>query len=292
MAYFTGLRKGDLFGIKLSDVDLKAEEIRFTAEKTGKEMVLPLHPCAVEHVRRIWGDREFLFPPLNIQGGHYTQRWKQIVKQAGVDPFTLKDVRRVACSELDRIQPGMGAVLLQHRPLDVTGMSYLNKLPELAESIGKMRVPLAFKHGPRKSDREAILARQAREKLMRDSQFQPPCRPAADEFRFQPNRFWLRGSWRKLSRAPWRVLKTLVEAEGPVDVDRLADVVFDGSARPDELYRVQYRVHGCVSVVRDRLRRALYLDETFNPVPCVKRGAGGEWALLLPAEPKPRRATA
>ena len=88
------------------------------------------------------------------------------------------------------------------------------------------------------------------------------------------------------------MLKTLADAEGPVDVERLAVVVFEGHSRPDELFRVQYRVHGCVSVVRDRLRRALYLDGTFNPVPCVERGDGGKWQLLLPAEPKERRASA
>ena len=88
-------------------------------------------------------------------------------------------------------------------------------------------------------------------------------------------------------------MKALADVEGPVDVDRLADAVFNGSTRPDELYRVQYRVHGCVSVVRDRLRRALYLDDTFNPIPCVERGAGGKWSLLLPAGRQPkRRATA
>lgn len=290
LAFCTGLRKSDLLNMQMDVIDLEAAEVHFTARKTDKEMLLPLHPVAVEHLRRLWSDRQNVFPGMSGRGGDFTWRWHEIAKKAGVD-FTLHDLRRTACSEVDRVQPGLGAALLQHRPLDVTGNSYLSKLDELREAIHKIRLPIAFKHGPKQADRQELKARAERERMMKESEFRAPTKPDPSEWKFRDDgnqhfaQFWFRGQWRSLGITQWRLLKALALSPYPVDLETLVPVVYGDHAIPDDQYRRQGRVCGVISKLRDQLRIELGLHRNWNPVPCLERGTGvgGKWTLCIPA---------
>lgn len=48
--FYTGQRLGDLARLTWEAVDVEAGEIRFRASKTGRAMVLPLHPALVDHL--------------------------------------------------------------------------------------------------------------------------------------------------------------------------------------------------------------------------------------------------
>lgn len=69
VAYFTGLRKGDLLNLRREQFDLEAGEFRFTASKTQKEDVFPLHPVALTHLRMTWlPERDRLFRGMQPVG--------------------------------------------------------------------------------------------------------------------------------------------------------------------------------------------------------------------------------
>jgi integrase len=69
-AYFTGARLGDVANMKWTSIDLAAKVIRFTPKKTartGKQIVIPLHPDLETHLLKIAGQDDpeaFLFPTL------------------------------------------------------------------------------------------------------------------------------------------------------------------------------------------------------------------------------------
>lgn len=289
VAYFSGLRKGDLFDMRMRDIDFAQQELHFMAEKTWKEMILPLHDCVIEHIKRISNGREFVLPKMKKGGGDFSHQWRKIADQAGVDHFTLNDIRRTACSEIDAVESGMGSTLLQHRPMGVTGQFYLNKIPELRKCIDQMAVPISFKHGPRQADRRAIKARKKREAMMRDSEWRPPTKPEVAEWKFPEQArnqtwsdFWFRGEWYAIGKTQGKFLRALALAEGPVDVHALADVFYVDRKRPDDFYHVQGRVCDVLSNLRVTLRDRFEMPKGWNPVPCTERGKGGKWTLLLP----------
>ncbi len=195
VCYFTGLRKGDMFAIRFADLDLDEGTLRFTARKTQKPARFPLHPCAVEHLRRMAEPRRELVFKSSIQlSGSFNRRWKSICRKADLpEVFTPKDIRRTAASEIERVKSGMGSVLLQHAVNDTTHVSYLNQMEELGDSIQQMRVPLAFKHGPAKALRQLAQQQESARSLMKAAQFSPPAFPDPAEWVFHNVGFAFRG---------------------------------------------------------------------------------------------------
>ena len=179
----------------------------------------------------------------------------------------------------------MAAVLLQHAVNDTTHISYLNQLEELGEAIEKMRVPLAFKHGPRQAERQLAKQRDAAQSMMRSAQFSPPSFPDPAEWMFHNVGFAFRGHHVHMEGGALKILKAL--ALSPMHqctIDELKVAVWPDGNIPGSFRTVQARICDCISTIRERLRHALLLPESFNPVPCVQRGNGGVWSLYIPGE--------
>jgi integrase len=289
VAYFTGLRKGDIFAIRFGDIDFDKGTLLFTARKTSKPMRLPLHPVVLEHIKRIEEPRrELLFESSIKASGSFNQRWERICRRSVAEPFSPHDIRRTAASEIERAanKPGMASVLLQHAINDTTHISYLNQLEELAEAIEKMRVPIAFKHGPRQAERQLAKQREAAQAMMKAAQFSPPTFPDPAEWQFHDVGFAFRGVHVGMQGGALKILKAI--ALSPMHqctVEELKAAVWpDGP--PGSFRTVQGRICDCISTIRERLRHALLLPEAFNPVPCVQRGNGGVWSLYIPGDAK------
>jgi integrase len=287
VAYFTGLRKSDVFAMRFADVDFEKGTLLFTARKTSKPMRLPLHSCVMEHLKRIEEPRrELVFESSLKASGSFHKRWEWICRKAGIaESFCPHDIRRTAASEIERAKPGMAAVLLQHAVNDTTHISYLNQLEELGEAIEKMRVPLAFKHGPRQAERQLAKQRDAAQSMMRSAQFSPPSFPDPAEWMFHNVGFAFRGHHVHMEGGALKILKAL--ALSPMHqctIDELKVAVWPDGNIPGSFRTVQARICDCISTIRERLRHALLLPESFNPVPCVQRGNGGVWSLYIPGE--------
>ena len=147
-----------------------------------------------------------------------------------------------------------------------------------------MRLPLAFTHGPKMSDRHLAHERKELEReLMRPQHFAIASKPDAAEFQFQGAAFWYRGKRYPMGGSRGRVLRALVEADGPVPFDVLAQAITGKPVTPDRYEMLQHKVSQVVSDVRKRLKRLLRLPAGWEPVPCVDlRGRGGAWTLCFP----------
>ncbi len=287
VAYFSGLRKGDVFAIRFADLDLEKGTLLFTARKTAKPMRLPLHPVAIEHIRRIEQPaREFVFESSIKASGSFYQRWEWICRKAAIaEPFTAHDIRRTAASEIERVKAGMASVLLQHASTSTTHVSYLNQLEELSEAIAKMRVPLAFKHGPKQAERQLAKQQAANVAMMKAAQFSPPSFPEPAEWQFHNVGFIFRGHHVRMEGGALRILKAL--ALSPMhscSLEELKAAVWPDGIVPGSFRTLQGRICDCISTIRERLRHVLLSPEAFNPVPCVERGTGGKWTLYIPGQ--------
>lgn len=271
LAYFTGLRKGDLLTLDQSQIDLREGRLTFRARKTRKEDTFPLHPVAVDHLERIWNPRrQRLFDGMLANGGRLYTVWKRIVAKSGVsNHFALHDIRRTAASEIERVKPGMAAVFLQHAANDVTGLFYLNQEEELLEAIEGMRFPEPFTTGTAIPIVEQIRPRRA----------PLPKLIEPDEWQFRPGGFAFRGDWFELPGQFPRLLELLVQAGGPLTWCELYDA---GIGRRISADKAPARIRQSVCLLRRHLRDCLGLPDDVDPVRCVHRGNGGAYMLTVP----------
>jgi integrase len=89
LAYYTGGRLSDIANMEWSAIDWKAKTLRFTPSKTGKPIVIPLHPQLERELRKRPGiGKAPMFPTLagrGTGGAHgLTGAFKAIMVRAGI----------------------------------------------------------------------------------------------------------------------------------------------------------------------------------------------------------------
>lgn len=279
LAYATGLRRGDLLSICWDDIDWQAKSLAIDPGKTGKADWFPLTDWAMAHLERTRRPGETVFEsPSMKRGGRYSDLWKVLIENAGVEHFTLHDIRRTAASEVDRVERGFGKVFLQHRARDVSEAFYLCADDELREAVDRMRVPVGFKAAPRMADRAAQAKSAEAEKLhLQPSDFDAPLGTDPKLWRFTDVGFEYQGKRYRMVGLKRQLLRAFVTSAGPVKNSQLRTIVAKrGWGDPEHQTAIE------VSRLRNRLRNLFGLGQ-WDPLPCLERGVEGRWQIHLPA---------
>jgi len=106
-AYWTGLRRGELFGLMWPDIDFVHGRIvvRAATTKTASTRHLPMHP-ELRAVLLDWqgkGEQTGLLFPSPVTGKRLVdikRGWKTLCRRAGIENFHLHDVRHDLASRL------------------------------------------------------------------------------------------------------------------------------------------------------------------------------------------------
>ena len=146
-AAFTGLRRGELLGLRWRDVDFAGSTIRvrasyaagkLTTPKSGKVRAVPMAPDVASALARLGdrerftGDDDFVFagelgPPLD--GDALSSRYRDALARAELRPLRFHDLRHtfgtrmIAKADIRRVQEWMGHADVQ------TTMKYLHYAP-------------------------------------------------------------------------------------------------------------------------------------------------------------------
>ena len=95
LGWFTGARLSDLAHLNWDTVDLTAGTITFAQGKTGKRVIVPIHPELWEHLSSIAGDHGgplcptlALTPATGCKG--LSAQFIELMRDAGVDPEVTK----------------------------------------------------------------------------------------------------------------------------------------------------------------------------------------------------------
>lgn len=147
-AFYTGLRRGELFKLKWSDVDLERMFVTLRNPKGGKTITLPISEEAVETLKSLPLQGEYVFPG---KGGNqrvdFKGPWDRIRKAAGLpDNFRLHGLRHNYASHLVSNGVGLEVVkeLMTHKDM-ITTQRYAHLLPgamkEAVEKSGKILKP-------------------------------------------------------------------------------------------------------------------------------------------------------
>lgn len=122
VAYSTGLRRGDLMALKMTDIGAggRATVIQ---HKTGYPVTVRLPTVALDALRVLKRRDDIALPwPYGINV--VSIRFRELVESAKVRPGTLRWLRRAAGSYAEREQHGNGSAALGHRCEKVFRMSY------------------------------------------------------------------------------------------------------------------------------------------------------------------------
>lgn len=147
-AFYTGLRRGELFKLKWSDVDLERMFVTLRNPKGGKTITLPISEEAVEVLSALPCQGEYVFPGKGgKQRVDFKGPWGRIRKAAGLpDDFRLHGLRHNYASHLVSNGVGLEVVkeLMTHKDM-ITTQRYAHLLPgamkEAVEKSGKILKP-------------------------------------------------------------------------------------------------------------------------------------------------------
>jgi integrase len=147
LALNTGLRKGEIFGLRWTDVDLMRAQVtvRGDGAKSGQTRYVPLNGEALDVLRswqRTTDRRGYVFPgraegePLD----DVKKAWLPVVKAAKLTNFTFHDLRHTFASKLVMQGVDLNTVreLLGHADLTMT-LRYAHLAPEhKAAAVAKL----------------------------------------------------------------------------------------------------------------------------------------------------------
>ncbi|MEX2138586.1 MAG: site-specific integrase [Pirellulales bacterium] len=154
-AYNTGMRRNTLFSLRMKWIDWQARCIVVPAEvtKTQTEQVIPLNQAAVDHLRAIRTDREFVFEyptktrrdRRDVRGFHvYFHRLQDACAIPAEQHFTLHQLRKTCATNLWEYNPQAAQYAMGHTSLGTTAAHYVRGHGMLARAVEQMPQPSAF----------------------------------------------------------------------------------------------------------------------------------------------------
>ena len=151
---FTGQRKGEIAGLKWSEVDGDMLVLPPARTKNKHSHVVPLAPCALELLTRIEGGSTYVFgtreddKPFN----GWSRAQRRIIAETGLDHFTLHDLRRTFATLHAQIGTPIHVTerLLNHRSGAISGVaavynrhSYVEEMRDAMVSYDRHLVEIA-----------------------------------------------------------------------------------------------------------------------------------------------------
>ena len=142
LALGTGLRRGDIDSLKISDIDFEKNSISTTSRKTKKSMAS--RPVSAEVMAKLSkyvcsldvGEKNL----FKTKFSH--RRWRKICKKAGLADLKFHDLRKTFCSLLAQngVSTAVAQRLLEHSSPNLTNKVYINVDPVLRHAVEKLPV--------------------------------------------------------------------------------------------------------------------------------------------------------
>ncbi len=142
LALGTGLRRGDIDSLKISDIDFETNCIATTSRKTKKSMAS--RPVSAEvmaelskYVYSLNVGQEKLF---RTKFNH--RKWRKVCKGTGLGNLKFHDLRRTFCSLLAQngVSTAVTQRLLEHSSPNLTNKVYTNVDSVLRQSVNQLPV--------------------------------------------------------------------------------------------------------------------------------------------------------
>lgn len=142
LALGTGLRRGDIESLKISDIDFEKKCITTSSRKTRKSMgARPLPVAIVKELKKVINDSSSEQEKLFNDNFNY-KRWMKIRNKAGLPDLKFHDIRKTFASVLAQngISTAVTQRLLEHSSPLLTNKVYTNVDPVLRQAIDHLPI--------------------------------------------------------------------------------------------------------------------------------------------------------
>jgi integrase len=117
VAIHTGMRRGELLGLRWEDIDLDSRQLRIRRDKAGDGRWVVLNSEAVEALktakrRSVAGPLVFCTPEGHSLATNFKRYWQPAVRTAGLTAFRFHDLRHTFASRL--VARGVSSYIVQH----------------------------------------------------------------------------------------------------------------------------------------------------------------------------------
>lgn len=117
VAIHTGMRRGELLGLRWEDVDLSSGQLRIRRDKAGDGRWVVLNSDAVDAFKAakaapVLGPLVFCTPEGHSLTTNFKRYWHPAVKAAGLTAFRFHDLRHTFASRL--VARGVSSYIVQH----------------------------------------------------------------------------------------------------------------------------------------------------------------------------------
>lgn len=148
IAFLTGMRRGEILGLKWKDIDLEQRRLTLHRTKNGDRRVLPLIGPLLKILQELSTLRkcdanDFLFPGRSGKGPmNFRQSWKMALDKAGIIDFHFHDTRHDFISVMAELGYPLHVIslIVGHRSHSITATRYshlnLEYTEEALECIG------------------------------------------------------------------------------------------------------------------------------------------------------------
>lgn len=142
LALGTGLRRGDIESLKISDIDFERNSITTASRKTRKSMgARPVSAIIILELKKYFNGSDSEKQKLFNDNFNY-KRWKKICKRSGLFDLKFHDLRRTFCSVLAQngVSTAVTQRLLEHSSPLLTNKVYTNVDPVLRQAINHLPI--------------------------------------------------------------------------------------------------------------------------------------------------------
>ena len=132
-ALHTGMRRGEIEGLKWSNIDFQYGFIELLETKSGRARKIPMSRTLEELFKSLPRGSDYVFPSPKTGGryGNVKKRFHQAVVRAGIEDFRFHDLRHTAATRM--VEKGIDLVtikeILGHSCIETT-MRYAHATPE------------------------------------------------------------------------------------------------------------------------------------------------------------------
>jgi integrase len=139
LAVNTGMRRGEIFGLKWEDIDLAKRKILIKHTKSGEDRAIPINSFLHRLLDSMTRDSVLLFTNgVGRKISDVKTAWRNALREAGISDFRFHDLRHTVATRLARakVTESVIALILGHKRTSMTSRYINPQWDEMVEAVG------------------------------------------------------------------------------------------------------------------------------------------------------------
>jgi len=139
LAVNTGMRRGEIFGLKWEDIDLAKRKILIKHTKSGDDRTIPINSFLHRLLDSMTRDSVLLFTNgVGRKISDVKTAWRNALREADINDFRFHDLRHTVATRLARakVTESVIALILGHKRTSMTSRYINPQWDEMVEAVG------------------------------------------------------------------------------------------------------------------------------------------------------------